>query len=414
MPAIVCDANLLSQVAIIQELGRLKVPVTAIASAGTALGFASRYASKRIVAPVPSHSDAYAGYLIDSVEPGVIFCSNDANTELLSRRRDSLVAAGFRILVAKPEVLAGLIDKGALYRTGLECGVRVPECIPIEGLDELHAAGKRIGVPSILKSTNLAGGVYRAIGKEGEYDAALLEMRAVLGSSHYRHRNAGLILQKWIDPAGVRLWNFNACVQGGEIVSYAICERVRSDVSRQGTPGSALLYGRSAHNAAILNVSRRLLRHTGYEGILECEWSQSVTDPDDIYLYDFNPRPSGNIRWVMRSGAAVVEQYYRICLDLPVDRPGPSREGVRYIKFFYKDNDLLEALASRRSLRAKLAIAFQDLACLVGFWKNAIDVFDPTDLRPTVRASMELLNGLWSRASHRFSPRLAGAATRNL
>lgn len=390
VPAIVCDAGLLSQVAIIQELGRLRIPVIAVSDSPTAIGFSSRYIRQRILCPVPSYHPEYIKFLVSSVPRGVLFYSNDANTENIAQHREELQKSGFSILISSSAILERVIQKHRLYETGLECGVKVPRCRLVSSAAELAAATAEFGAPLILKSTNLAGGVYRFVRSRDAAPAVFHEMQALIAGKAHRHRCACLMAQQWIPQTDTKLWNFNACVRSGEIVSFSMGERIRSDVLPDGWLGSMLLFGRTAYNGRIFEENRRLLRHLAFDGIVETEWSESASEPDGIYLYDFNPRPSGNIRWAFRSGVSLAGQYYRLALGLP-PADEAMRTGIVYAKVFFHRNDLFDAIGNPRlSFLEKLAVFKDDLIAVAGCRRYAVDILDPSDLRPTLRATAQL------------------------
>jgi predicted ATP-grasp superfamily ATP-dependent carboligase len=400
MPAIVCDAEKLSQIAIIQELGRHHIPVIALSSTSAAFGFASKYLFRRILSPVESHDPKYIDFLISSVPPGVLFYSNDANAEITSRYHCALQSAGFPLLISDINTLERVIEKDRLYQAALECGISVPECSFVSSADELLDKLSQFGLPAIVKATNLAGGVYRLIESEEHALSAFQEMRELVASEPYRHRSTRLMVQRWIPQASMRLWNFNGCVKSGEIVSFTIGERIRSDVFPDGRLGSMLLFGRTAYNEHIHQVNRRLLEHLRFDGIMETEWSESTTG--QTFLYDFNPRPSGNIRWSFKSGVSLALQYYRLALGLSPE-PQSMRTGVVYAKIFYRCSDPIEALTnSRLTLRQKMSVIKDDLLAVLGCHRHSVDVLDLADLGPTIRAVGELTRILSHRLRQAF------------
>lgn len=418
-PAIVCDAEKLSQVAIIQELGRSGIPVIALADTPAALGFASRYVSRRILSSIPSYDPEYINFLQSSVPRGVLFYSNDANTENIARYRHTLRAADFSLLISDSSTLERVIDKNRLYATGLECGVSVPQCAFVSSVDEVKDKIAEYGLPVIVKATNLAGGVYRLIDSTASAADVFREMSEIVAGEDHRHRSARLMVQRWIPQAGTRLWNFNACVKAGEIIAFAMGERIRSDVYPDGRLGSILLFGKTMYNERIRELNSRLLQHLRFDGIMETEWSESTGKPE-TFLYDFNPRPSGNIRWSFQSGVSLAVQYYRLALGLP-PQPQTMRTGVAYAKVFYRSSDPIEALTNwRLPFTRKLAILKDDLLALVRCRSHAVDILDVADLGPTVRATAELSRFLlrrlrraitrWTRNWIPFIPKLKHAS----
>lgn len=395
------DADKLSQVAILQELGHLGIPAAAVSSDARPAGFASKYPAWKLRSSVPSYDPAFVDFLLSAAPRGVIFCSNDANAENLARHREDLSAAGFKLLLSSPGVLDRVISKDRLYRTAMECGVSVPRCSLVATAAELEAKVAEFGLPLILKSTNLAGGVYRFVHGSESAAGVFRRMTEIVRSEPYRHRGAGLMAQQWIPQEGMRLWNFNACVKDGDILASFMGERLRTDMRPDGTLGSVLLFGRTAHNPALAEDNRRLLRHLRFSGIVETEWSEPAAGSGTRYLYDFNPRPSGNIRWASRSGVSLVLPYYRAALGLPVS-PQTMKSGIVYAKVLYHTCDWMEALTNPRfTTRQKLAVVRDDLLATAGCWRHAVDVLDPRDLGPSLHACAGLAAALGDSA-HRF------------
>lgn len=386
-PAIVCDADKLSQVAIIQELGKHGVPVFATSTSHDAVGFGSRYVKRRIVWNVPSHDPRYVDLLIAHVPRGVVFYSNDANAENLAAHRDRLVSAGFMMKIAEPGTLSKVLNKDLLAAAACECGVSVPPGVSVSVRDGLTEQARSIGYPLIIKATNLAGGVYRLVWKEDELLARFDEMEREVHSDTWKHRNARLFLQRWIDTADSNLWNFNALVEGGEILSWSMGRRIRTNRRRDGTTGSSLLYGETGIENSILEANRRLFQGLRYDGFVETEWSKGPGEGGGLFLYDFNPRPSGNIRWVFRSGVPMAIQYYRLCSAGERRFDTHMTAGTRYHKVFYRDNDFLLSLDDPgTSASRSLAILVDDLRAVASCRRHAVDILDPDDLGPTLRA----------------------------
>jgi predicted ATP-grasp superfamily ATP-dependent carboligase len=403
VPAIVCDAEKLSQVAIIQELGHFGIPVVALSNSSSAIGFASKYVAQRILCPVASYDPFYIDFLKSSVPRGVLFYSNDACTENISQNRDGLISAGFSLLISDIAVLRRVIEKNQLYRTARECGISVPECSLVGSADEVQQRVAEYGVPVILKATNLAGGVYRRIDDCKDVSVAFQEMRALLANPDHCHRSAHLMVQRWISQPGRKLWNFNACVKSGEILSFVTGERIRSDHYPDGRLGSILLFGKTEPNPRIHELNSRLLRHLQFDGLVETEWSEDPTRKDETFLYDFNPRPSGNIRWSFKSGVSLAVQYYQLALGLSTERL-QMKTGVAYAKVFYRWSDPIEACVSRRfTFTQKLSILKDDLLAVLRCRRHAVDILDPRDLGPTWHATAELARLLLGRLRRRIS-----------
>ena len=384
IPAVVCDAEKLSQIAILQELGKHRIPVIALSQDPDAIGFHSKYVVKKHHTPMASFEDNYISYLIENVPRGVLYYSNDANVENLAKHKSELLENGFHMWISDERILSQVLDKYGLYRVCLQCGVSSPRTYPLEDDELSQSYMDEIGFPLIIKSSNLAGGVYRIVHTRTRFPTVYREMRELIKSKYFVHRHPRLLIQEWISQSDSTLWNFNALVRNGEIISFSMGQRVRTDIKQDGTYGSILLFGESKMNHPVLDENKRILAYLNYDGFVETEWSESPHD-GGAYLYDFNPRPTGNIRWVFKSGVPMATQYYELSVNLPVRGSRGMQEGTKYYKIFYHDNDFLQAIDSPVcSARQALKILLEDLRALVNQRNNAIDILDMKDLKPTL------------------------------
>jgi len=391
IPAIVCDAEILCQIATIQELGKYSIPLVVISTEPNAIGFYSKYATTRILTKIKSYEQEFIDYLINNIPRGVIFYSNDANVENISKHKKRLLDEGFRVLVADYDIIAKVLDKYELYLVSKKCSVKCPRSYLIKSISDLNRFSQQVDLPYIIKATTLAGGVYRIIKDESELPRLYEEMNNTINKKEYVHRQARLFIQEWIEPEDASLWNFNACVKNGDIISYSMGRRIRTDVKSDGTLGSMLLYGVTEFNQEIYEANKILFKSLNYEGIVETEWSTSP-HYNGAYLYDFNPRPTGNIRWVYRSGVSIAEHYYRLNLDLPLNCNIKMKEGVKYYKIFHFNNDFLFSIQNPNlSKKDALVVLKENIVALLNYKKNAIDILDITDIRPTVKEIKEML-----------------------
>jgi len=238
-----------------------------------------------------------------------------------------------------------------------------------------------------------------------DLDRSFQRMQVRIHSAEWQHRRSRLMVQEWIPQTNTILWNFNACVSYGEIAGFSMGRRIRTDRHRDGSIGSTLLYGITAFHPGIFEANERLLHHLRFDGIMESEWSENGLDPAALYLYDFNPRPSGNLRWTLKSGVPVVRQYYRLSLGLPLDGRPRMKPGVKYFKIICRQNDFVESLENPAFSAVDRACVFwQNALALTRPGKHAIDILDPSDLGPTLRSARELaaiIRGMFGRFAKR-------------
>ena len=90
MPAIVCEAEILSQITTIQALGKFNIPIIAISNDRHAVGLSSKYPVKKVVSPMSCKNISFIDFLIEKIEPGVLFYGSDSNAELISKHSSIL------------------------------------------------------------------------------------------------------------------------------------------------------------------------------------------------------------------------------------------------------------------------------------------------------------------------------------
>ena len=410
LPAIVCDAQNLSQVAIIQELGKYKIPIISIADTGHAIGNASKYISKKYNWSVPSYSEEYIHNIITYLERGVIFYSNDPNTENISEHKQKLLSSGFKVIVADRSILNTVINKENLYISTQECSVKVPKTAVVHTYEDLLFKSSEINYPFILKANNFAGGIYTLVTNKAEVQYCYKMMREKVDDKiNLTWRQSSLLIQEWIPQDNLVLWNFSAIVLNGEIKSYSMGRRIRTNLRKDGTIGSTLMHGETEYNKMIFENNKRLFRHLTYEGFVETEWSiDKVTH--EIYLYDFNPRPSGNIRWALNSGLDIY-QFYSIAINNAktdsshediksheqvdcsneINTSIKMIQNVKYYKIFYEVNDFTVAVSNPKlTYHQKFLVLAENIFAICQYKKNVIDILDSNDLKPTIIASKKV------------------------
>lgn len=409
LPAIVCDAQNLSQIAIIQELGKRNIPIIAISDSDDAIGNYSKYIYKKYCWSIPSYTEEYISRMITVLERGVIFYSNDPNVENISEHSQKLISNGFKVIVADRCTLNNVINKENLYVTAQECSVKVPKTLVINSYDDLLSKSLEIEYPFILKANNFAGGIYSLVSNKSElHNCYKLMRQRVDDKINLTTRQTSLLIQEWIPQDNLELWNLSAFVLNGEIRSYSMGRRIRTNLRNDGTIGSTLLHGVTEYNKKIFENNSRLFKHINYDGLVETEWSLS-SETNELYLYDFNPRPSGNIRWALNSGLDI-EQYYLIAvngnqntynnvnIDLDkknivksIDDNILMKSNVKYYKILYEVNDSIVTSSNAKLTNMnKISIFAENINAIINYKDNVIDILDIHDLKPTFIACKRL------------------------
>lgn len=122
-------------------------------------------------------------------------------------------------------------------------------------------------------------------------------------------------------------------------------------------------------------------------------------------MYDVNPRPSGNIRWALASGAPLVEHYYRLALGQELDDRPVMKPGVAYFKVFWTQTDFGGAVENPACSRVEaMRVGLRSVWALAPFRADVVDVWDRRDLGPTVAIVKQQLATLGRAALRRFRP----------
>ncbi|MCD6598380.1 MAG: hypothetical protein J7L04_11860 [Bacteroidales bacterium] len=384
IPAIVCEAEILSQITTIQALGLLDIPVIAISNDKQAIGLLSKYPVKKIVSPMPCYDLSFIDFLINTTDRGVLFYGSDANAELISRNKSVLINHGFFINISDINSQIGLYDKYELFKNSKTVGIKTPKSMLIDTEDDLSNVSEHFSFPFLVKPTKGAGGLYHLV--ENNYDELkekYHELKKMINSAKYQHNDSKIIVQEFVDIQKPVLWNYNALYSEGIPLAEFTGIRIRSSIKANGCLKSTLLYGSSQTNYELSELNQIVLRHLKYQGIIETEWIYDQ-ETGKYILFDANTRPSGNIRWVIKSGINIPYLYYMNCLGQSYFSKNVQKNGVTYHKLFWIETDLVEGIQGRKNkVKAISSVVTCTLTALFTPWQRAIDVFDCHDLRPT-------------------------------
>jgi D-aspartate ligase len=339
----------------IRSLGRMGVPVYAVAESALAPASHSRYLSGKVLwQPGRLTADRVRAGLLRLAEligrRSVLIPTDDAGAIFLAEHSEGLrdhflfsdPPAGL------PRQLAG---KHSLHRLCAELDFPSPRSTVPASLAEATAVAADYGYPVVGK---LARPWQSA---EGQHSTEIIADRAQLAAAWQASQvsQAGLMLQEFIPAAPGHDWFFHG-YSGG---SGAGCQPACTGVKDRSYPAHAGLtsFGRCVPNRPLRDAATGLLARIGYRGIADLDLR--LDDRDGQYkLLDFNPRLGAQFRlFTSDSGLDMVRAAY---LDLtgqpavPAGAPAADREPATGRSFMVESYDPLSALSYWRSGELRL------------------------------------------------------------
>jgi predicted ATP-grasp superfamily ATP-dependent carboligase len=237
----------------------------------------SRCSSGSFEYPAPQeHAQAFVERIVEiaRTEPGtLIMPMTEATTLPLSAQRDTVFAAGSRMVLPSHADLLRAFDKQETVGLASSLGIAVPKTIFVSDPQEARKARDSASFPMVLKPRSSeelgpagvrTGGKPRYASNPAEFDVAYREVS----------RNCSAVLvQEFVEGAGA---GFFALMHHGEPRAEFAHRRIR-DIRPTGS-GSAVRISVSP-DPAIRNASLALLKALNWHGVAMVEFRQQKTKP---------------------------------------------------------------------------------------------------------------------------------------
>jgi D-aspartate ligase len=207
----------------------------------------------------------------------IIFPTRDADVLFLDRFRSELEPF-YRLAIPPRRLLERVMDKSALVAIAEQAGVPVPRTAVVSREFELAGAAKEVGFPCVVKPVrsvdwrlgenwNLVGGrkAFRAdnLRQLQEQYARISQVRAEL------------MLQEWIPGSAEQIVVFGGYIrEDSEPLSYFTARKIVQSPDDFGT-GCVVA---SEPIPELYDLSRRLCRALGYQGMAEIEYKRDTRD----------------------------------------------------------------------------------------------------------------------------------------
>jgi glutathione synthase/RimK-type ligase-like ATP-grasp enzyme len=288
------------------------------------LTFASRHPVRRFT--VPDYHDDPAAYaegvlrVLEEVRVDVVLPVSDPAIEALAPHRARIAATGARLALASPRAIELANDKASTLRIAAEAGVPVPQGIQVHDEAELLAAGRRLGLPAVVKPVRSWAPGSTTLGRlASTLVADEAELREV-GSLLLR-AEANPLVQQWLP--GVRE-GIHVFYSGGTFSARMALVELRTSPP---LGGNAVLRETVPLPEDTVKHAETLVRALGLEGYCVVEFRR---DADGVpRLMEVNARVPASMELAVHAGIDFPSMLRDWARGRPVRPADGYRTGVR-------------------------------------------------------------------------------------
>jgi predicted ATP-grasp superfamily ATP-dependent carboligase len=380
-----------------RSLGRLGVPVHALAHVEPSLVLASRHCAGRVEAGWNGHPEgAPDEEIVDQLvaagrrlgERPILLCGSD-QWALLVAAHASRLAGVFDFPHVPVELVRGLTSKVGLHDLARSHGLPTPLVRCPGSVEEALAAAREMTFPVVLKNTRSRPGQELALASDPR---ELVERFLAMGGP------GEVVLQEHIPGGDEDVWMYNGYFDRSSRCLASFTGRK----IRQVPPGLGLCTaGVCVENPEVARLMEAFLGAVGYRGVVDVDFRR---DPRDgrYKVLDVNPRLGGVVRlFVDPGGLDVARAMYLDLTGRTVPRPRPN-EGR---KWFVEAG---EVIALRRYRRERGLTVTGWLRSLRGVREMAtFSASDPLPFLVAMRVlASDTLGGRWQQLLARARRRL--------
>jgi predicted ATP-grasp superfamily ATP-dependent carboligase len=394
LPAIVSTASGPAAVTITQTLGRLGIPIHTLSNMKHAAAAYSRYTTVRHRTPIGVggsdtrnnvvEPESLLDYLETRVRRGVLFPGSDNNIRFLSRHKQRLLDAGFKLCIPDEKVLLTALNKSDVAVFCRDNGFPIPRTVVVNSRDDLPEVTRELQFPIVLK------GVYkknhRLVQSAGEL---VREYDAFLERFQGKTEQTQAVAQEWI-PGGpekfAKLYVMSDL--DARVVATHQLRRMRVQTRRNGSQGATLI-ARTERIPAMVEQWLPFFEALGWTGMasMECKYDER----DGLYkLIEINPRPWAILKVSVDAGVNIPLLYYKLAQGERVEPTDEFRENQYYIRLIWGNLDIPEPAASLSMLLfgqiglGEVLRVYGEL--LAHPTRVSVDVGTPVDPVPTLSA----------------------------
>jgi len=308
-----------------RTLGEKGIPVYIVDKRNCVARY-SKYARKFFICP-DFNEDAFAEFLLklakdENLNGWVLIPSNDHAVITLSRNQKKL-EEHYKMLVPEFNIIEQIYNKVNLLNVASELGIPVPSthCFINTNTDDL-----KLKFPLITRGKHGLS-FYRAIKKKALIANSKLELENQLKLIEQKLMLNDTFTQSVIPFDGTnKTISFTAFSVSGEIKAFWMGAKLREHPVKFGTATFAV----SVMEPALLDLSKKLIKHFQYTGVCEIEYLKDPTD-NQFKLIEINAR---TWLWVGLAKACGVNYglyIYNYLNGITNSYPSDYKVGVKWI-----------------------------------------------------------------------------------
>src|SRR6266567_7149233 len=291
--ALVLDARLRQSLMTVRSLGSRGLRVAAMETYAGVPTFSSRWCQQAFVCPAEVGTDDYLTYLLqvlDCTGARVLITSSDGTIAFIRRHREELERK-VRIALAKEPALGIAMSKELTLGVAKQLGIRVPNAVKVETLDEVEAALHEIGLPAVVKPVESWDEQHSTSLKSELVTTPDEARRAVEKLTRF---GGATLFQQFLSGRRESLSFFYA---HGEIYARFAFWGKRTEPP---LGGSYVVRQGMAFPTDTGEQAERLVREIDLQGYCQVEFRRD--DAGKPYLMEINPRLNLGIEFAVRAG----------------------------------------------------------------------------------------------------------------
>ncbi|CAN5828301.1 hypothetical protein BH23ACT10_BH23ACT10_17640 [soil metagenome] len=255
--------------------------------------------------------------------PAVLTGCQDKNVLVVSRRRDELTEAGYRIRLPHDDVVRMLSDKVTFADYARKIGLAIPVSYRVDDREDLEMIAPTLPYPAVVKPPSRSGEWVKHTRAKAVRVESADELRSVydLVEDWFSH----LVVQQWVEGPESNLYSFNGCYdeQSQLLVSF-IARKLRQYPPRVGQSA----YGEEVRADAVLDASHELFQSAGVVGLAYLEMKKDQRTGKFFAIEPNIGRPTGRSAIAEAGGVALHYTAYCEAAGLPL--PPLSERTQRY------------------------------------------------------------------------------------
>jgi predicted ATP-grasp superfamily ATP-dependent carboligase len=369
---LVTDASQRKSVPIIRALGKEGITVLAAEDCHQAMGFYSKFTTRKLIYPSPENERAFVDWLIEHAKAGlfdILFPIDERTMGPVTAHKKEL-SKHMTVPVAEHDCFRIARNKASTMAHAASIGIPVPKTIFIDQTDNLEEELHQVPLPAVIKARESSGS--RGL-------CYVFDRTELINSYSIIHRQYPFpIIQQYIPPGGDTL--------GVELL-YNNGKKERSFVHRRlrefPVKGGPSTLRESVIRPDLVDYASKLLDSLQWHGVAMVEFMEDPTN-GKAYLIEINAKFWGSIALPIAAGVNFPLLLYKLAGD-EIIPPDPGYKEDILCRWLIP-GDILQFLSNPDRFRLKPSF-FQ-------FRGMHYDLVDRHDMGPLFGMFVNLLSNI--------------------